>query len=550
MASLAALFALYDLDPGDTIYLDAGTYNLAKNIVIGSQDSGVRIVGPQTAPALLNRGNVGGSSFVLELQNADNVTLEHLWITGGYFGVYASPSSDSDDLTLLDNTIYGNAYIGVYLQGTTNDHATITGNTFYGLPASGNTDQNYGLAVDYGDSLISGNTFHDHASYGVSVGAKATVTGNTVYANSTGINASGNFTAGEQTIVSGNTVYGNYGAGIIAYGNVLIQSNTVYGQTNTNVSGINMSHGVQTLDNTVYDNYRGIDVQSSGGRVSGNRVFHNAQIGINIVNYDTPIEGNTVYSNSIGIQSTYHSGPIANNLIYSNTNQGLLVVSGAPRITNNTIYQQVGDAVRVQQGSNNVTLRNNILWVQAGYDIHVSADSQVGFNSDYNLLYTAGAGKLGFWEGSDYLTRGDWFYELGLDAHSLTDNPLLVNPAGSDGLLGYVAGVDHGLDDDFYDQALAPSIDAGDPASAYLNEPQPNGGRVNLGQRQYVQAAASPESLTSPLTRGPGKFEVGQPVTVQWRSHGAVPPALHPNTLLADNPLAYYRLSELSGTSA
>ncbi len=275
-----------------------------------------------------------------------------------------------------------------------------------------------------------------------------------MYANGTGISANGNFVTAEQTIVSGNTVYGNYGAGINAYGGVLIQSNMVYGQSNPNAYGINLSHGVQVLDNTVYDNYYGIGGTSSGGLIRGNRVYHNTQIGISVSSYDTPIEGNTVYSNSIGIQSTYHSGPIANNLIYANTNQGILVLQSAPRITNNTIYQQVGDAVRVQQSSSNVTLRNNILWVQAGYDLYVTPDSQVGFNSDYNLLYTVGAGKLGYWEGRDYLSRGDWFYELGLDAHSITDNPLLASPAGADGALGYVAGVDYGADDDFHEQPL------------------------------------------------------------------------------------------------
>ncbi len=373
LASLVALLALYDLDPGDTIYLDAGTYSLAKNIVIGSQDAGVRIVGPQTAAAVLNRGNVGGSSYVFELQNADNVTLEHLSITGGYYGLYASPSSDSDDLTLLENTIYGNAYIGVYLQGTGNDRSTFSGNTFYGLPASENTNQNYGLAVDYGDAVISGNTFRDHASYGVAVGPKVMVTGNTVYANGTGISANSTYDPAERITVSGNMVYGNYSTGISAGGQVLIVGNTVYGQSNPNAYGINLSHGVQVLDNTVYDNYYGIGGTSSGGLIRGNRVYHNTQIGISVSSYDTPIEGNTVYSNSIGIQSTYHSGPIANNLIYANTNQGILVLQSAPRITNNTIYQQVGDAVRVQQSSSNVTLRNNILWVQAGYDLYVSA---------------------------------------------------------------------------------------------------------------------------------------------------------------------------------
>ena len=58
------------------------------------------------------------------------------------------------------------------------------------------------------------------------------------------------------------------------------------------------------------------------------------------------------------------------------------------------MYQPVGDAVRIQQ-SDSVLLRNNIFWVDAGYDIYVTNDSQTGFESDYNTLFTTGTGKAG-----------------------------------------------------------------------------------------------------------------------------------------------------------
>ena len=67
------------------------------------------------------------------------------------------------------------------------------------------------------------------------------------------------------------------------------------------------------------------------------------------------------------------------------------------KIINNTIYQPAGDAVRLLAGSPNVRLRDNILWVQAGYDLVVPADSEVGFASDYNNLVATGSGKLVRW---------------------------------------------------------------------------------------------------------------------------------------------------------
>jgi hypothetical protein len=49
-------------------------------------------------------------------------------------------------------------------------------------------------------------------------------------------------------------------------------------------------------------------------------------------------------------------------------------------VVNNTVYQPVGDAVRVE-ASQGVEVRNNILWVEAGYDLYVASDSQTGFTS-------------------------------------------------------------------------------------------------------------------------------------------------------------------------
>ena len=61
MANLAALLAAYDFEPGDTIYVDNGTYNLLRNVVFLPQDSGVTIVGPSVGAAVLDRGDTNTS---------------------------------------------------------------------------------------------------------------------------------------------------------------------------------------------------------------------------------------------------------------------------------------------------------------------------------------------------------------------------------------------------------------------------------------------------------------------------------------------------------
>ena len=155
----------------------------------------------------------------------------------------------------------------------------------------------------------------------------------------------------------------------------------------------------------------------------------------------TTVTGNTTYGNAVGIAADYNfSGQVANNLIYENANQGILITNYEQgTYTNNTVYQPTGDAIDVVTNDKNVTLMNNILWAQAGYDIKVDPTSEVGFQSDYNDLYTTGTGSVGSWEGQTYATLNSWILELNLDHHSLSVDPQFVAPAGADGVLGYSA---------------------------------------------------------------------------------------------------------------
>src|SRR5690606_6671413 len=140
------------------------------------------------------------------------------------------------------------------------------------------------------------------------------------------------------------------------------------------------------------------------------------------------LRGNQVYSNPVGIQLGA-SGPISpvrleNNLVYANTNVGVDIRSVAvgTELINNTIYQSVGDAVLV--GATSVTLRNNIFWAEGGHAITVADAAQSGFTSDYNLFHLTGGGAVARWQGRDFTSIVDWYYELGFDAHSRIADPL------------------------------------------------------------------------------------------------------------------------------
>ena len=154
MVSLSALLRAYDLEPGDTIFVDAGVYTLRTNIVLSQADSGVTIQGPLGIgrTAVFDRDNLGTGSYVFELAVADDITLSHLMITGGSVGVFAGEDADSDHLTVRDNEIFDN-----------NPYYTAAHYALAGFGVLINTSNDF--------ATIENNVFRDNGSFGVSVSA-------------------------------------------------------------------------------------------------------------------------------------------------------------------------------------------------------------------------------------------------------------------------------------------------------------------------------------------------------------------------------------------
>ena len=424
MASLRALLAAYDLDTGDTVHVDTGEYLLLANVVMTAQDAGVMVLGPITGRAVLDRANTSAGSYSFQFVDADGVTLDHLAVTGGQYGVYVGNLSDSNDITISNSEVFGNSHSGVYVFNG-NNNATVEGNTVY-------RNTHYGIYVQ---------------------GNAATVSGNTVYGSTTGVYSVG---TGILTTVSDNAVFGNYQYGVYGSSNTLVTGNEVYGHDEANDWGIYVTDNANAVDNVVHHNYNGI-YANYGADAIGNRVYANLSLGV-AIDHGSNAEGNRVYDNSVGIWGYGHSaGAVRNNLIYANGNQGI-VLAGAngTDIINNTIFQPVGDAIRVQGSSYGVDIRSNILWVQDGYDLFVTPDSQSGFVSNYNILRTTLLGKMASWDAAEFLDLPYWYYDFHYDGDSLIDDPQFVNPAGVDTLLGFSAAT----------TAPAMIIDDGDPGFA------------------------------------------------------------------------------------
>ncbi len=541
-ATIGAILSSYTLEPGNIIMVDQATYNLSTNLVLVAADSGITIEGV-AGKTILNRGNTSSNAYDIDFQGATNVTLENLTLTGGYVGINASYGQVSTGLTVTNCIFTGDQVVGLDLQGN-NGSAVVTDNQFESV-LDGVSFGSDGLYSQ--DNTI---TATNNTAYGVVNGlnisgglnASGTIENNTIYLCNNGINVS---SQSEGTwVVANNTLYDNFDNNLTASGSDLsITGNTLYQDGGagshelTDEDGIDASNGPVVSNNIIYGNINGID--GSSATLSDNVIYDNSGDGIN---YDAPctIQGNDIYSSGAwGIQYFEISdqlGVISNNLIYLNASGGIDIDNAySTQVVNNTIYQTAGPAIEMDgfNSTNNgsfppeVNLQNNILWATAGPDVQVADGMEEGFTSDYNDLYFSGTGYVAQMAGVNFATLTSWAWELGLDVHSISVNPQFVNPSGPDGILGYTGtiygGVNHGADDNFHVQSTSPIIDAGNPSSEFISEPQPNGGRINVGYDGGTAQATTSSSapivqVTSPVASQ--KLQAGQPATIQWQSTG------------------------------
>ena len=203
MASLAALLRVYDLEPGDTVFVDTGVYNLSSNIRLEAEDSGVRIQGAvgEGNRTLLDRGNTASSSRVFDLVGVSNMTLDSLSITGGHQGIAAY--SGNSDVTLSNNEIFNNVIRGIDVRAG-NTGFLIEGNEVYGHADS----NDYGIYVENVTDIEVRNNDVRANYFGISVGNNVVAFGNEVYNNYRGISGSGN------SLIEDNEVYQNSEIGI------------------------------------------------------------------------------------------------------------------------------------------------------------------------------------------------------------------------------------------------------------------------------------------------------------------------------------------------
>jgi Ca2+-binding RTX toxin-like protein len=586
------LLRVYDLDVGARVFVDTGDYSMIDPIAVSGavdlglgRDQGFLMTGPTNAGAVAELfPAIPGdrSRALIELNDADGVTIAHLTLRDAQRGLYAH--NRSDDVAAHHIIAFGHALDGIRVEtrGAASDFVEIEAhdNGAFGIALTGRirslTDSvvqdnaTGGIFVRGPIAEITGNVAADNGGSGFEIrdAGAALVQGNMSFRNARGMlvenGAVGATLVGSTDLVPGlaNRIFLNDATGVAAIGNVVVAGNTVAGQTGALATGLLLRGAAIGMSNVVFGNHTGIDAQNA--RVERNRVYANAAFGIRASQSD--LVGNVVYSNPVGIRFTGDGSTIRNNLVYASDATGLLVTDASDvDIVNNTLFEPTADALRVTGGSSGVHLRNNILQADNGFAVSVAPDSQSGFTSDNNVFFRSvfGSGAVGQWGGATRTTFAAWRAATGTDTDSVFANPLFVDANGADNVLGFDAGVSDGSDDDFHERSLtgsfhggslapvqgpsflgipgvpvlpapvlvadlqqSPAIDRGDANDPFGNEPAPNGGYVNVGAYGNTeQASLSPLQYVIVMAANGGE-EIHQRATfdIRWRHDGFAGP--------------------------
>lgn len=543
--SLQSVLDTYDLGPNDIVVLETGTH--AAGGTITTDDQGAMYIGSIKGSTLsgVSLENANDNLFhrVSFASNSPGLTLfgsdNNVFDLAEFSGPGVNLVIDDSDNNLFDRSTFSGSGDGIQILGNSVDDAVgnlITRSDF----------QNQGTSIDvasYEVNIIDGNTFTESGTLGIHLAAHtpAIVVGNDIGGRATGM-----LWESRVAQVWDNDIHGG-GVGIETIGGVVgpdnpapfgapggLAPNRVFGN-DTGVLVPDNSAGAIVRHTDIYSNTLGVEVGGDQTQLVANDI-HNNTTGVsssriigpdswdinlsNLIHHNTvgvqalpgaEVRFNRVYANETGIE-VLGTSDIHHNLIYRNTGSGLLV-SGTTDvdIVNNTIYVPSGSGIQLEGAIDEVVIRNNIVSTAAGFGLFVEAESQFGYDSDYNNFFTSGGGVA--FQGKGFSDLYDWQVEAESDLHSL--GTTVLHPTLDDPLFVDLAS------DDYHLKSGSTSIDAGDPTTAYNLEPSPNGNRVNLGA--YGNTPQATQSPTHRLEITEPNFYVdlvpSRTYTLAWESN-------------------------------
>lgn len=209
-----------------------------------------------------------------------------------------------------------------------------------------------------------------------------------------------------------------------------------------------------------------------------------------------------------------------------NASYGIQYASGSGTEWRNGVLWSNQYAVSVSGGS--LLLRNSLIgvWGAGRYAFYLS---YVGgsLTSDYNQIVLGNQGFAGYLsqpppaDALIYPTVSDWVNRSGRDTHSLSGDARLSGGVEPFRPLSQAGRYDVTVTNWLTNTVTSPMIDAGDPSTAWTNEPLPNGDRINIGR--YGGSDTASKSPTNArltvLSLNDGGFAEGV-MTLRWLAAG------------------------------
>ncbi|HUS96305.1 MAG TPA: right-handed parallel beta-helix repeat-containing protein, partial [Hyphomicrobiaceae bacterium] len=496
MASINQLLLRYpSIGSECTVKVSPGTY--AENIVAGSSHSGLvlqgadrastTIVGSAYNPCLSVESWGSGMICGLAFAGGNGIRIVNSSIT-----IMGNTIRDSQDvagmscnggmLVIADNTVSGSKRTAVDIR---NAEVSLIGNSVSGNLSTGIMCSNCTVLIS--NNVVSGNCASG-ASTGKGGGINCDSTDGTIIANTVSRNSyCGIYSSNCQSLeIIDNTVEANSGGGVwfAGYGPTIL-NNRIIGNSGTEGGGI---HGDAS-------GYKAGTAVISGNLISGNRVEAS----------QWPVEGGGISCTFPGLIS--NNRIIGNQALATNAYGAGMALSAAITATNNLIVGNSAAGSATNQGggvycSRNSTLDGNTIAGNSaagangtGGGICLSGSplvirncivfgnlaargqqiARLYANADPIISYSdIAGGKAGIYrENGSTITWG-----LG----NIDADPLFASPANGDyHLMSRYGRRNPATSSWVIDAVTSPCIDAGDPASPYASEPQPNFGRVNMG---------------------------------------------------------------------
>jgi parallel beta-helix repeat protein len=365
-------------NPGDTVYVRAGTY--VENLVI---DKALSLVGESAEDTIINGGGVGNVVDVV----ADGVNLTGFTIcNGSEAGISLDGASGCN---IFGNNITANSSYGILFYSSSDNSVALNNVT--------NNADGINLDSSSNGNSINGNniTNNGYGVYIVSYSSGNSVAGNDISANG----AEGVYIA-------------SYSSGNIIAGNNMSQ----------NADGMNIAS------------------HSNGNSVSGNNITANSYYGVFAysLSYNNSVVGNEITYNEEGVDfwTSYNDSAVKNNM--KNMDCSLVLDSSSnDSIVSNDITAISGDGVRLSSSTGNIIIGNNITG-NIGYGINLYSSSnnntmyQNNFINNTSQVYSPDSTNVwddGFPSGGNY-----WSDYNGTNSNGdgIGDTPYVIDANNTD----------------------------------------------------------------------------------------------------------------------